>query len=135
MAWLATSSALASQTDPHQTPAAPSASAAAIWRPEAMPPAASTGRPPAMSTISGVRTMVAIVPVCPPASVPCAISRSTPASICRPRAWACPTSAATATPATLARATRPGGGVPSALAISEIGWLNATSSSASAPPG
>ena len=35
-----------------------------------MPPAASTGHPAAMSTISGVRTMVAMVPVCPPASVP-----------------------------------------------------------------
>ena len=88
-----------------------------------------------MATISGVSTMVAIVPVCPPASVPCAISRSAPASICRSACRACPTSAATTTPATLARVTRPGGGVPSALATSEIRWLNATSSSASAPPG
>ena len=35
---------------PHPTPCAPSASAAAIWRPVATPPAASTGTSPATST-------------------------------------------------------------------------------------
>ncbi len=135
MASLATSSSLDSHTEPHHTPAAPRASAAAICRPEAMPPAASTGRLPAMSAISGVSTMVAMVPVWPPASVPWAISRSTPASSWRMACLGWPTSAATTTPAALPRATRPGGGVPSALAISEIRWLNATSSRAAAPSG
>ena len=88
MASLATSSSLDSHTEPHHTPAAPRASAAAICRPEAMPPAASTGRLPAMSTISGVRTMVAIVPVWPPASVPWAISRSRRPRAGGWRAWA-----------------------------------------------
>ena len=135
MAWFATSSSLDSQTDPHQTPAAPRARAAAIWRPDAMPPAARTGRPPAMSTISGVSTMVAMVPVWPPASVPCAISRSTPASICLTACLGCPTRAATGTPCFLARSTRPGGGGPRALAMSRIGWRNATSSRGAAPSG
>ena len=71
------SSSVDSHTDPHHTPAAPSASAAAICRPLAIPPAARTGRPSARSTISRVSTVVAMVPVCPPASVPWAISTST----------------------------------------------------------
>ncbi|GKU48006.1 hypothetical protein NJB14194_46230, partial [Mycobacterium montefiorense] len=33
-------SSVVSQTEPHHTPSAPSASAAAIWRPRAIPPAA-----------------------------------------------------------------------------------------------
>ena len=135
MAWLATSSWLDSQTEPHHTPAAPRASAAAICAPDAMPPAASTGRPPARATTSGVSTMVAIVPVWPPASVPCATSRSTPAASWRSACLGAPTSAATTTPAAWPRSTRSGGGVPRALAISAIRWLNAASSSDSAPAG
>ncbi len=76
-------SSVVSQTDPHHTPSAPSARAAAIWRPRAMPPAASTGTGATASTTSGTRTMVATSPVWPPASVPCATIRSTPAAACR----------------------------------------------------
>ena len=62
-------SCVISQAEPIQTPTAPSASAAAIWRPQPIPPAASTGtRGPTASTISGISTMLAISPVCPPAS-------------------------------------------------------------------
>ena len=62
-------SSVISQAEPIHTPAAPRASAAAIWRPQPMPPAASTGTcAPTASTISGTSTMVAISPVCPPAS-------------------------------------------------------------------
>ena len=62
-------SCVTSQAEPIQTPAAPSASAAATWRPQPIPPAASTGTPsPTSSTISGTSTMLAISPVCPPAS-------------------------------------------------------------------
>ena len=66
-------SCVSSQAEPIQTPAAPSASAAAIWRPQPIPPAASTGTlpplgPPTALTISGMSTMLAISPVCPPAS-------------------------------------------------------------------
>ena len=57
-----------SHTEPVHTPCAPRAIAAAICRPRAMPPAASTGRGATASTISGTRTMVAMSPVCPPAS-------------------------------------------------------------------
>ena len=79
--------------------------------------------------------MVAIVPVWPPASVPCATSRSTPAASWRSACLGAPTSAATTTPAAWPRSTRSGGGVPRALAISAIRWLNAASSSDSAPAG
>ena len=62
-------SSVASQAEPIQTPTAPSASAAAIWRPQPIPPAASTGTcAPAASTTSGISTMLPISPVCPPAS-------------------------------------------------------------------
>ena len=61
-------SSVVSQTDPHHTPCAPSAIAAAICRPRPMPPAASTGVGATASTTSGTSTIVAISPVCPPAS-------------------------------------------------------------------
>ena len=62
-------SSVPSQIDPVHTPCAPSASEAATWRPEPMPPAPSTGTSgPTASTISGVSTMLAISPVWPPAS-------------------------------------------------------------------
>ena len=62
-------SSVISQAEPIQTPTAPSARAAAICRPQPIPPAASTGTwPPTASTISGMSTMLAISPVCPPAS-------------------------------------------------------------------
>ena len=58
-------SSVVSQTEPHHTPSAPRASAAASWRPRAMPPAASTGIGATASTTSGTSTMVAISPVWP----------------------------------------------------------------------
>jgi hypothetical protein len=61
-------SATVSQIEPVHTPSAPSAIAAAIWRPVPMPPAASTGTGAIASTTSGMRTMLAISPVWPPAS-------------------------------------------------------------------
>ena len=65
--WVSASSVV-SHTEPHHTPAAPSAMAAAIWRPRPIPPAPSTGTGATASTISGIRTMEAISPVWPPAS-------------------------------------------------------------------
>ena len=62
-------SSVVSHTEPVHTPWAPSASEAATWRPEPMPPAPSTGTSgPTASTTSGVSTMLAISPVWPPAS-------------------------------------------------------------------
>ncbi len=46
-------SSVVSHTEPHHTPWAPSASAAATWRPSAMPPAASTGVGATASTTCG----------------------------------------------------------------------------------
>ena len=62
-------SSVVSHNEPVHTPCAPRASEAATWRPEPIPPAPSTGTSgPTASTISGVSTMLAISPVCPPAS-------------------------------------------------------------------
>ena len=65
--WVSASSVV-NQTDPHHTPCAPRARAAATWRPSAIPPAASTGTGATASTTWGTSTMVPISPVCPPAS-------------------------------------------------------------------
>ena len=61
-------SAVVSQTEPHQTPCAPNARAAAICRPLWIPPAANTGVGVTALTISGISTMPPISPVWPPAS-------------------------------------------------------------------
>ena len=61
---------------PIQTPAAPATSAAAIPRPVAIPPAATTGRSVSVST-SCSSGSIARCPVCPPASVPCTTMTST----------------------------------------------------------
>ena len=53
-----------SQIEPVQTLAAPRHIAAAICRPESIPPAASTGVSPTASTTSGINTMAPISPVC-----------------------------------------------------------------------
>ncbi len=111
--WVSASSVV-SHTEPHHTPSAPSARAAAIWRPLAMPPAASTGVGATASTTSGTSTMVAISPVCPPASVPWATMTSTPAAWWR-WAWVTvPARAATATPASCARVMSAGEGAQGA---------------------
>ena len=65
---------------PHHTPSHPMASAAASPRPSPMPPAAITGVSPATSRTCGSSASVPIRPVCPPASVPCATTASTPAA-------------------------------------------------------
>ena len=68
---LVSASATVSQIEPVHTPCAPSASAAAIWRPRPIPPAASTGTSgPTASTTSGTSTIVETSPQWPPASVP-----------------------------------------------------------------
>src|SRR5437867_10265016 len=121
-------SAVVSQYEPIHTPTAPSASAAVICRPLPIPPAASTGaRSPTASTISGTSTMAPISPVCPPASYPCATTKSTPLSTCRRACSALPASAATGTPCSCACAITSTGGEPRALAISLIGCFSATS--------
>ena len=61
-------SSVVSQTEPHHTPSAPSASEAVTWRPLPIPPAATTGMGWTASTTSGISTIVEIVPVWPPAS-------------------------------------------------------------------
>ncbi len=117
-------SEVVSQYEPIHTPPAPSASAAAICRPEPMPPAASTAASsPTASTISGTSTIVAISPVWPPASVPWAMTMSTPLSTCERACLALPASAATGTPCSCAWSMTSFGGEPSALAISLIGCL------------
>ena len=60
---LASASATVSQIDPVQTPWAPSASPATAWRPQPMPPAASTGTGETASTTSGISTMLDTSPV------------------------------------------------------------------------
>ena len=105
-----------SQRVPHQTPCAPSASEAAIWLPLVMPPAASTGTSgPQACTTCGTSTMVAISPVWPPASVPCATISSTPAARCRAACEPLPHMAPTTMPRRFNSATTSGGGAPKAL--------------------
>jgi len=94
------------------------ASAAAIWRPSATPPAASTGVGATASMIWGHSTRLATSPVCPPPSVPWAITMSTPASLWRTAWCTFPHSAATARPVSFTLAMISGGGVPRALAMS-----------------
>ena len=52
-------------------------------RPSAIPPAATTGTGATASTTAGTSGNVEIRPVWPPASVPCAVTTSTPASAAR----------------------------------------------------
>ena len=64
---------------PTRTPSAPAASAVAIARPVPMPPAASTGTSTAEIT-SPSSVIAGLVPrTCPPASAPCAMTKSHPA--------------------------------------------------------
>ena len=97
-------SSVVSHTDPVHAPAAPIATHAAICRPVTMPPAASTGMslPPGISAMasstSGISTSVLTSPQWPPASVPCATIRSTPARTCLMACSLAPTSAATGMP-------------------------------------
>ena len=63
-----------------ERPEPPGVSAAAIPRPSAMPPAATTGASPARSTIVGTSTIVEIQPALPPDSLPWATRTSAPAS-------------------------------------------------------
>ncbi len=96
-------SSVVSHTEPHQTPCAPRAIAAATWRPVPMPPAPSTGVGCSASTTCGTSTIVAMVPVWPPASPPCAMTRSTPIACDRFACSTVPARAATFTPRECAR--------------------------------
>ena len=129
--WVSASSVV-SHTDPHHTPCAPSAIAAAICRPRPMPPAPSTGMSPTASTISGISTIVPISPVCPPASLPWAMITSTPALTWRSACWAAPASAPTARPSCLTRSIMCAGGGPRALTSSTGLRASAISSCGSA---
>ena len=73
-------SVVAKNRVPRLAPWAPSINAAAMPRPSAIPPAATTGTSPATSTTAGTRAMVEIQPELPPASLPCATRTSEPAS-------------------------------------------------------
>src|SRR5262249_38513555 len=75
-------SEVVSHTEPVHTPAAPIAMHAAIWRPFAIPPAASTGTSRIgliARMTSGISTMVDTSLQWPPASHPSAMIMSTPA--------------------------------------------------------
>ena len=122
-------SSVVSHTEPHHTPSAPRARAAAIWRPSAIPPAASTGVGATASTTCGTSTIVPISPVCPPASEPWAMTRSTPAACWRSAWTTVPTRPATITPRSWASATRKSGAGPRALATRRtFGWAHTMSS-------
>ena len=126
-----------SHTVPHHTPCAPKASAATIWLPRAIPPAASTATSsPQASTTCGTSTMVAMSPVCPPASVPCATITCTPAALWRAACCPLPHIAPIMTLRSRSSATTSGGGEPNALTTSLIwGCASATRSSRRAPSG
>ena len=91
--------------EPVHAPAAPSATDAAICRPVTMPPAARTGTDLPIASIasmtSGMSTSVVTSPQCPPASVPWATIRSTPALTCLMACSFAPTNAATGIPVCL----------------------------------
>ena len=79
-------SSVVSHTEPVHAPSAPIATAAAICLPVTIPPAASTGTAPSIASMtSGMSTSVVTSPQWPPASVPCATIRSTPACTCLTR--------------------------------------------------
>ncbi len=88
----------ASSGVPIHTPAAPATSAPAIARPVAIPPAATTGRSVIVSA-SCSSGSIARRPVCPPASVPCTTTTSTPAATARWTSAVVLTCAQTAIPA------------------------------------
>ena len=94
----ASASSTVSQSEPVHTPCAPIASAAAICRPSPMPPAASTGSGATASITWGQSTTLPTSPVCPPPSLPCAITKSTPAALCASACLTLPHSAATSRP-------------------------------------
>ena len=100
-AGLVSASSVVSQTEPHHTPWAPRAMAAAICRPRPMPPAPSTGTGATASTTSGIRTIEPISPVWPPASWPWAMMMSTPAWTWRSAWTALPARAPTRRPGLL----------------------------------
>ena len=127
--WVSASSVV-SHTDPHHTPSAPSAIAAAIWRPFPMPPAASTGVGATASTTSGTSTMVETSPVWPPASVPWATIRSAPAALWR-SAWLRCRRGRRRARRGRGPARQPAAAGPRALAMSLIRWAKAMSSSGS----
>ncbi len=83
---------------PHCTPSAPSARAASMPRPSAMPPAAMTGMSTAAHT-EGTSAMVVSSPTWPPASVPSATTASAPRRSMRAASAADATTGTTLIPA------------------------------------
>ena len=108
-------SATVSQIEPVHTPCAPIASAAAICEPCAMPPAANTGAGATFSITCGHSTIELISPVWPPASVPWAMTMSTPMARCFSAWRALLASAATRMSCSCAVSTMSFGGGPSAF--------------------
>ena len=121
-------SGVVSQYEPIHTPVAPSASAAAICRPEPMPPAASTGAS-AADRVHDLRHQhhrrdLAGVAAC---LVPCATTMSTPLSTCARGVLRLAGQRRDRHAVRVRRSMTSFGGEPSALAISLIGCLSATS--------
>src|SRR5579884_3027347 len=96
------------------------------------PDAASTGVGATASTTSGQSTTLPISPVCPPPSVPWAITMSTPAALCARACFSDPHSAATSRPASWISPMTSGGGVPSAFATSRTCSCRSATSSCGA---
>ncbi len=121
-------SSTVSHSDPAHTPCAPSASAAAICSPEPTPPAANIGVGAMALATWGHSTIEPTSPVWPPPSPPCAMTMSTPASLCFIAWYGDPQSAATLRPASWMWSMTSAGGVPSALAMRRtLGCASATS--------
>ncbi len=78
--WIHASS-LATKRVPSETPCAPSRNARASPAPSPIPPDASTGTGFTASSVAGSSSHIDVVPLTwPPASIPCAITASTPAA-------------------------------------------------------
>ena len=107
--------------------------AAAIWRPDPTPPAASTGRGATASITSGHSTMEPTSPVCPPPSDPWQMTMSTPAALWFNACFTEPARAAINIPCSCTCSITSSGGVPSALATSAtLSWRRMTSTSGAA---
>src|SRR6266545_321989 len=104
-------SSQATKRVPSETPCAPSSSARASPRPSPIPPEASTGTGPTASTAAGSSSQIEVVPLTwPPASIPCAITASTPAAAAARASGSEPTCTKTLTPWRCASFTNGAGG-------------------------
>ena len=113
-------SALGRYAVPICTPAAPRAKAAAIPRPSAMPPAATTGTSTASTTcgtsamVPGWESTVSVrnMPRWPPASYPCAITASHPRAASQRASATVVAELSTLQPSAFTRSSRRGSGSP-----------------------